>query len=154
MHLHRLREVVLLTYPVLLLAGLAIACIERPTSLAQSQVRMYPPDKSGNTEVTVTVEYQGRSLYKRFIAKPSWRREETVTYIVDEKGQKYARFNNSIWKRPIECYWHEESTGATFAFWLPLSQIPATAGQLTLRSVLAVDKVKPLPISIIVRQRH
>lgn len=154
MHLHRLKEGGLLTCPALLLTGLAIACIERPTSLSQGQVRMYPPDKSGNTEVTVTVEYQGRSLYKRFIAKPSWRRNETATYIVDDKGQKYTHFNNSIWKRPIECYWTGERTSATFAFWLPLSQIPATAGKLTLRSVIAVDKVKPLPISVIVRQRH
>lgn len=91
--------------------------------------------------------------------KPYFRVARNSAYIEDEHGKRYRRFLYNAF--PARRYWNDiehslmtkDAGGAAVKFPLPLRQIPASAGRLTLHADIYVNDCWPRHVSVVVRDK-
>jgi hypothetical protein len=101
-----------------------------------------------DTNVTITIKYLG-TLSDEEKAKLQWVWQEPI--LVDETGQNYTQ---SYWKGDHSFFepWGKDTYLRVFR--LNLSRVPAKVKKLTLKASLSVNGSLPLPISVVVLNRH
>lgn len=142
----KIKEVILLSLPAVFMIGFAIF-LQNPRgngnlTFVRSQVRSLP-NPPFHTQVDVVVKYASPSPLPEFITRPDYGCKGWK--VVDAQG-KSVNFNSSgAGIGPVGNYLYG------FMFQFPMSEIPKSAGKLTLKAVVRVND-KTLPLSVVVRK--
>lgn len=163
-----LREALLLSAPLLLLMGVGFMAGNNNTRLVIEKaevIPLAPPKQIGDpdTKVNIVVKYNAGSLYQRLTQHPHWdfRQGQWGAHLEDESGKRYTNFKGRNTVMHGLNHGDVDYIGQgrySVAFLLPLSQVPRSAGNVTLKAFITVDSNLAtgkggfkLPISALVR---
>lgn len=173
MKLLRVKEAFLLSLPAVLLLGFGFTRPAKPTlKLKSVQIRPAINSLTGRTmknsmDVEVLVSYQSSSWFSRFSEAPEvWFDAKYGLYVEDahrtKYGSKLAPQDINVY-RPFKSRFGPHGIGMAplknnpcgCSFRVPISQIPASGGQLRLKTRLesgTIDAPAVLPIEVVVRK--
>ena len=149
-----IKRVLVLLIPFLVVGFLAFRASSSPSYTAK--IMRIPPANGKlhlkgeiDTKVIVTFRYSlFRKLKQRFIDRSS-AQNGGDWYLIDQQNNRYRAFSNFKWtgwnKIGLETY--------TITYEFPLSEVPQSAGTLTLIGNPSDDKGWKLPVSVVVRRR-